>query len=135
MLLSRKQNLSYFVSQGLDRCRLAAMLVNQAALAPFLNIDSKHLFVDQTATETHAAIGVLQLHFESMQKFLPDLLRHVIRVAGVNILVEDERPQKHAPVLPHQRHEPAPVELAASAINNVTDVSAVETLPSRDKDL
>src|SRR6185437_12467377 len=115
--------------------RLPAMLVQNVALAPLNHVDSEHLVVNQAAAKPDSLIRMLQLNSKALQQLVPNLLRDIFRFGGINVLIKNQRPEQHLPVLSHQVHQPLPVKPAPRSINDVADIGAIKTLASCDEDL
>src|SRR6266700_2023723 len=109
------------------------LLLKNAALAPFHHIDGKHFVVNQAAAKLHVGIGVPKLNGKTLQQLVPYLARHVTAVGRIDVVVKDQIPKQHFPVLPHQVHESTPLEVAFGAVNNVTDIRTIKSLATRDK--
>src|SRR3954463_7742395 len=54
-------------------------------------------------------------------------------MAGINVAIEDERPQQHLPVIADQIEDAVPIQIIAGGVDEVGDVSAIEAFAPGDE--
>src|SRR5260370_272289 len=110
-------------------------LFQNVALAPLHNVDSEHLFVNQAGPEVQSLIRMGQLGLEALQQLFPDFMRNAAGVRGIDIVIQQQMPEEQLPVFAEQVQQSLPVYAASCAVNDVANVSCVESFAARDKDL
>src|SRR5215469_88245 len=101
---------------------------------PFPHVDSKLILVNQTATKARPGITVLNDTDKSPDYLIPHAGGNIGRLGRIDIAKQDQCPQDNFPVVPGQRENPVPVQLALGSIDDMSNVSPVESLaPGHEK--
>src|ERR1700751_4025341 len=66
---------------------------------------------------------------KSSKQFLPDPVGHVMRLRGIHIMTQDQRPQQQLPVFTYESQLAIPIEAAVGSIDHMGNVSAIEAFP------
>src|SRR3954470_23644762 len=103
--------------------------------APFFYVDGKHVFVNQAPAEGGIGNWIHNGILKAFEQTMPDPSRNFVRMAGINVAIEDHRPEQDFPVLADEFEDAVPVKRISCGIDEMCYIGAVESFTPRNKDL
>src|SRR6185437_14963857 len=105
------------------------MLFHEIRQPALVDVDSKHLVINQAATKPGLGIGLRNRLIKTMDELLPDFLGNKMCLRRICVPEQHQRPEQHLPILPDYVENSPPINFALSAKDHVRNIGPIEPLP------